>query len=165
MGLLQTALVLFLSSFRQCKSFGWSIESFTLKIVTDMSALIDRFLFVLCLSCGFFSSSFFSLLCLLPWSVSPAVAVKLVWGAEFHYLLLVYKAFNFSMESEWGESFWIFLFADSTLSSEKEMATHSSIIAWRIPWSEKPDGLQSIGSQRVGHDWSNLTFMCALSLL
>ena len=35
---------------------------------------------------------------------------------------------------------------------EKEMATHSSILAWRIPWTEKPGGLQSTGSQRVGHD-------------
>ena len=35
---------------------------------------------------------------------------------------------------------------------EKEMATHSSILAWRIPWTETPDGLQSMGSQRVGHD-------------
>ena len=35
---------------------------------------------------------------------------------------------------------------------EKEMATHSSILAWRIPWTEEPDRLQSMGSQRVGHD-------------
>ena len=35
---------------------------------------------------------------------------------------------------------------------EKEMATHSSILAWRIPWVEKSGGLQSMGSQRVGHD-------------
>ena len=35
---------------------------------------------------------------------------------------------------------------------EKEMATHSSILAWRIPWMEKPGGLQSRGSQRIGHD-------------
>ena len=35
---------------------------------------------------------------------------------------------------------------------EKEMATHSSILAWRIPWTEEPGGLQSIGLQRVGHD-------------
>ena len=33
----------------------------------------------------------------------------------------------------------------------KGMATHSSIFAWRIPWTEEPDGLQSMGSQRVGH--------------
>ena len=37
-------------------------------------------------------------------------------------------------------------------SLEKEMATHSSILAWRIPWTEEPGGLQSMGSQRVGHD-------------
>ena len=35
---------------------------------------------------------------------------------------------------------------------EEEMATHSSILAWRIPWTEEPGGLQSMGSQRVGHD-------------
>jgi len=35
---------------------------------------------------------------------------------------------------------------------EKEIATHSNILAWEIPWTEEPDGLQSMGSQRVGHD-------------
>ena len=35
---------------------------------------------------------------------------------------------------------------------EKEMATHSSILAWRIPWKEEPGGLQSMGSQRVEHN-------------
>ena len=35
---------------------------------------------------------------------------------------------------------------------EKEMATHSTILAWRMPWTEEPGGLQSTGSQRVGHD-------------
>ena len=35
---------------------------------------------------------------------------------------------------------------------EKEKATHSSVLAWRIPWTEEPGGLQSIGLQRVGHD-------------
>ena len=35
---------------------------------------------------------------------------------------------------------------------EKEMATHSSVLAWRIPWMEEPDGLPSMGSHRVGHD-------------
>ena len=33
------------------------------------------------------------------------------------------------------------------------MATHSSILAWKLPWTEEPGGLQSMGSQRVGHDW------------
>ena len=35
---------------------------------------------------------------------------------------------------------------------EKGLATHSSILAWEIPWTEEPGGLQSMGSQRVGHD-------------
>ena len=35
---------------------------------------------------------------------------------------------------------------------EKEMATHCSILAWKMPWTEEPGGLQSMGSQRVGHD-------------
>ena len=35
---------------------------------------------------------------------------------------------------------------------EKEMATYSSILAWKMPWMEKPDGLQSMESQRVGHE-------------
>jgi len=37
-------------------------------------------------------------------------------------------------------------------SLEESMATHSSILAWRIPWTEEPGGLQFIVSQRVGHD-------------
>ena len=37
-------------------------------------------------------------------------------------------------------------------SLEKEIATHSSILAWRIPWAEEPGGLQSVGSQRGGRD-------------
>ena len=37
---------------------------------------------------------------------------------------------------------------------EKESATHSSILAWKIPWTEEPSGLQSEGSQRVRHDWT-----------
>ena len=42
---------------------------------------------------------------------------------------------------------------------EKEMATHSSILAWRIPWTEEPGGVQSIGSQRVGHDYSDTVLL------
>ena len=40
---------------------------------------------------------------------------------------------------------------------EKEVATHSSILAWRIPWTEQPGRLQSMGSQRVGRDWATNT--------
>ena len=42
---------------------------------------------------------------------------------------------------------------------EKEMATHSSILAWKISWTEEPGGLQSTGLQRVGHDWAINTYL------
>ena len=41
---------------------------------------------------------------------------------------------------------------------EKEIAPHSSILAWRVPWTEEPGRLQSIEFQRVGHDWVTNTF-------
>ena len=44
---------------------------------------------------------------------------------------------------------------------EKEMATHSSILAWRIPGTEEPSGLPSLGSHRVGHNWSDLAATAA----
>ena len=43
-------------------------------------------------------------------------------------------------------------------SLEKDMATHSSILIWRIPWTEEPGGLPSIGSQKVGCNWSDLAY-------
>ena len=43
------------------------------------------------------------------------------------------------------------------MTLEKEMATHSSILAWRIPWTEKPGGLQSVGLQTVRHNWATNT--------
>ena len=52
-----------------------------------------------------------------------------------------------AMQETWVQS----LGRDDPL--EKGMATHSSILAWRIPWTEGPSGLESRGSQRVGHDW------------
>ena len=53
---------------------------------------------------------------------------------------------------------WIFKSGTALqVSLEKEMEAHSSILAWRIPWMEEPGGLQSMGSQRVGHDWLTLS--------
>ena len=46
------------------------------------------------------------------------------------------------------------LYANIPIHSEKAMAPHSSILAWKIPWTEEPGGLQSMGSLRVGHDWA-----------
>ena len=50
----------------------------------------------------------------------------------------------------------IFTFTFHFHALEKEMATHSSVLAWRIPWTGEPGGLPSVGSQRVGHNWSDL---------
>ena len=49
----------------------------------------------------------------------------------------------------WRSAFFIYQLSHPL---EKGMAIHSSILAWRVPWTEEPDGLQSLGSQRVGHD-------------
>ena len=46
----------------------------------------------------------------------------------------------------------LLFYSDIIVSLEKEMATHSSVLAWRIPWTEQPGGLQSMGSQSVGHN-------------
>ena len=48
---------------------------------------------------------------------------------------------------------------------EKEMATHSSVLAWRIPGTTEPGGLPSMGSHRVGHDWSDLAAAAAVVIL
>ena len=47
---------------------------------------------------------------------------------------------------------------------EEEMTTHSSILAWRIPWTEEPGGLQSMGSQRVRYDYVTNTYLLTPSL-
>ena len=47
---------------------------------------------------------------------------------------------------------------------EKEMATHTSVLAWRIPGTGEPDGLPSMGSHRVGYDWSDLAVAAAVSM-
>ena len=54
-----------------------------------------------------------------------------------------------------------FIFTFHFHASEKEMATHSSILSWRIPGMAEPGWLLSMGSHRVGHDWSNLAAAAA----
>ena len=50
-------------------------------------------------------------------------------------------------------------------SLEKEMATHSSILAWRIAWTQEPGELQSVGLQKVKHDWGTNIFTLKLYLI
>ena len=55
-----------------------------------------------------------------------------------------------------------FTFTSHFHALEKEMATHSSVLAWRIPGMGEPGGLPSMGLHRVGHDWSDLAAICLL---
>ena len=55
-----------------------------------------------------------------------------------------------------------FIFTFHFHALEKEMATHSSVLAWRIPGMGEPGGLLSVGSHRVGHDWSGLAAAAAI---
>ena len=50
------------------------------------------------------------------------------------------------------EGVYVYLFIIHIVVLEKEMATHSSILAWKIPWLQEPGRLQPMGLQRVGHD-------------
>ena len=58
-----------------------------------------------------------------------------------------------------------FTFTFHSPALEKEMATHSSVLAWRIPGTGEPSGLLSMGSHRVGHDWSDLAQHSIYALL
>ena len=66
------------------------------------------------------------------------------WWAEFHGVV---KSWTWLSD---------FPFTFHFHALEKEMATHSSVLVWRIPGMGEPSGLLSIGSHRVGHDWSDL---------
>ena len=87
------------------------------------------------------------------WSLTPPRKIFFTW--LMHIALLNHL------------SHWLFFsvsFASSSSSLlEKAMAPHSSTLAWKIPWTEEPGRLQSMGSRRVGHDWATslslFTFM------
>ena len=57
---------------------------------------------------------------------------------------------------DWATSLSLFTFTFHFHALEKEMATHSSVLAWSIPGTGEPGGLPSMGSHRVGHDWTVL---------
>ena len=77
----------------------------------------------------------------------PHKRTKLVWFhlCEVHQVIIELTSIS--------------LFTFHFHALEKEMATHSSVLAWRIPGTGEPDGLPSMGSHRVGHDWSNLAMV------
>ena len=55
--------------------------------------------------------------------------------------------------------------AEQRVTTEEGMATHSSFLAWRIPWTEEPGGLQSMGSQRDRYTWATFTFSWSYRLV
>ena len=81
-----------------------------------------------------------------------------------HYGLTVLKKYLICLSSLWWATIfslsnipYFSLSLISILIKMKGRAIHSSILAWRIPWTEKSGGLQSMGSQRVGHNWATNT--------
>ena len=82
---------------------------------------------------------------------SNTLAWKIPWTEEPGRLQSMGRQ---RVRHDWATSFHS-LHSLHALSLEKEMATHSGILAWGIPWSEETGGSWPMGSQRVGHDWSD----------
>ena len=84
----------------------------------------------------------------------------------YHFFFLTVSFNGASLVAEWYrtcppmQEMWV-QSLDREDPLEKGMATHFSILAWQVSWTEEPGRLQSIGSQRVGNNWSNLTCMHA----
>ena len=86
------------------------------------------------------------------WNEVQRLWAKLTWDL-CRSSLVTQKVKNLSAKQEtWT---WFLGWEDPL---EKGMVTHSRIPAWRIPWTEEPGGLQSMGLQRVGHNWVTITF-------
>ena len=90
------------------------------------------------------------------------------WRRQWHPTPVLLPGNSHGRRSLVGCSLWGFEESDMTewlhfhfYALEKEMATHSSVLAWRIPGMAEPGGLPSMGSHRVGHDWSDLVAAAA----
>ena len=72
-------------------------------------------------------------------------------------------AFTYSAALSYRKFIYVFIHMSIYIPEEKAMAPHSNTFAWKIPWTEEPDRLQSLGSRKVGHDWATslslFTFM------
>ena len=110
----------------------------------------------------------------IPWTEEPgrlqsmgSQRVRHDWATSLHFTSLHTntsrigrESFHFALAST--ENYHLTKIS-ANLTGEKAMATHSSTLAWKIQWTEKPAGLRSMGSLRVGHDWATslslFTFM------
>ena len=94
------------------------------------------------------------LVSLIFWKRSLVFPILLFSSISFHWSLR--KAFLPLLAVLWNSAFSFFHFTvNYTLFTEKAMAPHSSTLAWKIPGTGEPGGLPSMGSHRVGHDWSD----------
>ena len=93
---------------------------------------------------------------LIPEPVSPAAVRSSSGLPSFWFLVSFLRVSHMALVVK-NPQVWSLAQEDPL---EKGMATHSSILAWRIPWTEGPGRLEPIGSQRVGHDWSDLADSC-----
>ena len=89
------------------------------------------------------------------------LALHLTWPKEYRPHKRVFYSFSVAqmvkrLPTMWETWVWSLGWEDVL---EKEMATHSAILAWKIPWTEEPGRLQSMGSQRVWHDWVTFYIM------
>ena len=85
------------------------------------------------------------------WSGLPFNSINLCKNSCWRYICIIH-----SIRERWADNFLQGSMVDWFHALEKEMATHSSVLAWRIPGMAEPGGLPSMGSHRVGHDWSDL---------
>ena len=92
------------------------------------------------------------------WQPTPVLLPR-KWTEEMKMLLLPWTEVHGVAKSQTRLSNFTFTFHFHALN--KQMATHSSVLAWRIPGTVGPGGLPSMGSHRVGHDWSNLAAAAA----
>ena len=98
------------------------------------------------------------------------VYVSYYWRRQWHPTPVLLPGKSHGWRSLVGCSPWVarsrtglsdFTFTFHFYALEKEMATHSSVLAWRLPGTGEPDGLLSMGSHRVRHDWSDLAAAAA----
>ena len=103
--------------------------------------------------------------CLLEKAMAPhssTLAWKIPWTKEPGRLQ---SMGSLRVGHDWATSLSLFTFTFHFHTLEKEMATHSSVLAWRIPGTGEPGGLLFMGSHRVGHNWSNLATAAAAECL
>ena len=109
---------------------------------------------------------------LTPWTVVHQAPLSM--GGEGNGTPLQYSCLANPMDGAWWAAvngvaksrIWLsdFTFTFHFHALEKEMASHSSVLAWRIPGMGEPGGLPSLGSHRVGHNWSNLAAAAAANI-